>query len=82
MSWRAENYPILYYSHDHRVITSLQKRAVFLYPERILEAKYMNILTPYAYGYVKQQLQLAAQVKHIHRKDPYANKFEVDALSG
>ncbi|XP_028417229.1 zinc finger SWIM domain-containing protein 3-like [Dendronephthya gigantea] len=68
---------------DHKAITLLQKRPVSLYAEGTAEAKYMKVLTPYAFGFVMQQLELAAKVKSIRRKDSEAaTEFEVDASSG
>ena len=70
-------------TRDHRAITILQKRPVCLYAECSVEAKYLKILTPYAFGYVVQQLQLAAKVKSISRKiSRSGNEFEVKASFG
>ena len=44
-------------TRDHRALTILQKQPVCLYAEGTVEAKYMKVLTPYAFGYVVQQLQ-------------------------
>jgi hypothetical protein len=41
----------------------------------------MTLLTPYAFGHVVQQLQLATKVKNVHRKE-FTDDFEVDASSG
>ncbi|CAB3995110.1 zinc finger SWIM domain-containing 1-like [Paramuricea clavata] len=73
-------------TRDHRAITFLQKRPVCLYAEGTAEARYMTLLhldTPYAFGYVVQQLQLATKVKNVHRKElGITDDFEVDASSG
>ena len=52
-------------AQDHKAITSMQKRPVILYEPHTTEGFYVKYLTPYAFTFVLQQLEMMSKVKDI-----------------
>ena len=68
---------------DQKAVNVLQKRAVQLYSPGTVEGAYMGILTPYACGFVLQQLELQSKVTNSVRQSEghYAVKSNATHLN-
>jgi len=64
---------------DHRAVLVFQKVPVTVYKQNTPEYLYMQLLTPYALGYVVKQLSLIDRVKIL---DKSGDVYEINTTEG
>ena len=69
----------LHTESDHRAVLVFQKVPVTPYKQNSPEYQYMQLITPYALGFVVKQLNLAHKVKIVGISDKV---YEINSTEG